>query len=135
MGFSRQESWSELPFPSPGHLPDPGIEPVSSAFHAYSLQLSHWGSPETNIYIYIFMYIYIYVCVCVCSLHYDSCVGMGFPDSLVVKNPPANEGDAVHSLGQEDALEKEMATHSRILVWAISRTEEPKTKLPIFTGT
>ena len=31
MGFSRQEywSWSELPFPSPGDLPDPGIEPGS----------------------------------------------------------------------------------------------------------
>ena len=27
MGFSRQEHWHELPFPSPGHLPDPGMEP------------------------------------------------------------------------------------------------------------
>ena len=33
MGFSRQEYWSELPFPPPGELPDPGIElesPVSA---------------------------------------------------------------------------------------------------------
>ena len=29
MGFSRQESWSGLPFPPPGDLPDPGTEPVS----------------------------------------------------------------------------------------------------------
>ncbi|ELR62335.1 hypothetical protein M91_01857, partial [Bos mutus] len=29
MEFSRQEYWSELPFPTPGDLPDPGIEPVS----------------------------------------------------------------------------------------------------------
>ena len=29
MGFSRQEYWSGLPFPSPGDLPDPGIEPMS----------------------------------------------------------------------------------------------------------
>ena len=29
MGFSRQEYWSELPFPSPGYFPDPGIEPTS----------------------------------------------------------------------------------------------------------
>ena len=29
MGFSRQESWSGLPFPSPGHLPNPGTEPAS----------------------------------------------------------------------------------------------------------
>ena len=28
MGFSRQEYWSELPFPSPGDLPDPGIKPA-----------------------------------------------------------------------------------------------------------
>ena len=34
MGFSRQEYWSGLPFPSPGDLPDPGIEPGSPAFQA-----------------------------------------------------------------------------------------------------
>ena len=31
MGFFRQEYWSGLPFPPPGNLPDPGIEPVSPA--------------------------------------------------------------------------------------------------------
>ena len=31
MGLSWQESWRGLPFPAPGHLPDPGIEPVSPA--------------------------------------------------------------------------------------------------------
>ena len=31
MGFPRQEYWSGLPFPHPGDLPDPGIEPVSPA--------------------------------------------------------------------------------------------------------
>ena len=31
MGFSRQEYWSELPFPSPGHLMDPGIKPMPPA--------------------------------------------------------------------------------------------------------
>ena len=45
MGFSRQESWSELPFPSPGDLPDPGIEPSSPALQEDSLLLSHRGSP------------------------------------------------------------------------------------------
>ena len=34
MGFSRQEHWSGLPFPSPGDLPDPGIEPASLVFLA-----------------------------------------------------------------------------------------------------
>ena len=43
----------------------------------------------------------------------------------MVKNPPANAGDAVRSLGREDALEKEMATHSSILPWEIPWTEEP----------
>ena len=33
MGFSRQEYWSRLPFPSPGELPDPGIEPMSLVSH------------------------------------------------------------------------------------------------------
>ena len=37
MGFSRQEYWSGLSFPSPGNLPDPGIEPKSSALQADSL--------------------------------------------------------------------------------------------------
>ena len=40
MGFSRQEYWSGLPFPSPGDLPDPGTERRSPTFH-----LSHQGSP------------------------------------------------------------------------------------------
>ena len=37
MGFSRQEYWSGLPFPSPGDLPDPGIEPGSLALEADTL--------------------------------------------------------------------------------------------------
>ena len=36
MGFSQQEYWSGLPFPSPEDLPDPGIEPVSHVFPALS---------------------------------------------------------------------------------------------------
>ena len=46
---------------------------------------------------------------------------LGFPGS-VVKNPPANAGDTgdvVRSLGQEEPLEKEMATHSSVLAWKI----------------
>ena len=36
MGFSRQEYWSGLPFPFPGDLPNPGIEPRSPALQAYT---------------------------------------------------------------------------------------------------
>ena len=44
-GFPRQEYLSWLPFPSPGDLPDPGIEPTSPAWQVDSLPLSHLGSP------------------------------------------------------------------------------------------
>ena len=43
----------------------------------------------------------------------------------MVKNLPAVQETWVRSLGQEDLLEKEMATHSRILAWEIPWTEEP----------
>ena len=42
-----------------------------------------------------------------------------------VKNPPAMQETQVRSLGQEDPLEKGMATHSSILAWRIPLTEEP----------
>ena len=50
---------------------------------------------------------------------------MGFPGGSTVKNLPAVQETWVGSLGQEDSLEKEMATHSSILAWEIPRTEEP----------
>ena len=47
----------------------------------------------------------------------------------MVKNRPANAGDVkdplVRSLGQEDPLEEEMATHSSVRAWRIPWTEEP----------
>ena len=43
----------------------------------------------------------------------------------MVKNPLAVQGTRVQSLGQEDPLEKGMATHSSILAWEIPWTEEP----------
>ena len=42
-----------------------------------------------------------------------------------VKNLPAMQETQVRSLGQEDPLEKRMATHSNILAWRISWTKEP----------
>ena len=46
MGFSRQECWSRLPFPSPGDLPDPGIEPGSPTLQADALQSEPPGKPN-----------------------------------------------------------------------------------------
>ena len=53
MGFSRQEYWSGLPFPSPEDLPNPGIKPVSPmspALQADSLPLIHQGNPCTALF-------------------------------------------------------------------------------------
>ena len=52
MGFSWQEYWSQMPFPSPGDLPDPGIEPGSPALEADALTSEPPGKP-------------IYICVCI----------------------------------------------------------------------
>ena len=50
---------------------------------------------------------------------------MGFPGCSVVKSLPAVLETQVRSLGQEDSLEKEIATHSSILAWKIPWTEVP----------
>ena len=51
MGFSRQEYWSGLPFPSPGDLPDPGIKPESPALEADALTSE---PPRIRSYYFIF---------------------------------------------------------------------------------
>ena len=50
---------------------------------------------------------------------------LGFPGGSEVKNSPAVQEMWVRSLGQEDALEEEMAVHSSIFAWGIPWTEEP----------
>ena len=50
VGFSRQECWSGLPFPSPGDLPDPGIKPWSPALQADALPSKPPGSHRGNIF-------------------------------------------------------------------------------------
>ena len=50
---------------------------------------------------------------------------LGFPSGSVVKNLPAMQETRVPSLGHEDPLEKEMATHPSILAWRILWSEEP----------
>ena len=46
MGFPRHEYWSGLPFPSPGDLPDPGIEPRSPTLKADALTSEPPGKPQ-----------------------------------------------------------------------------------------
>ena len=59
MAFSREEYWSGLPFPSPGDLPDLGIEPRSPALQTDAYHLSHQGIPYLYLYIDILCYIHI----------------------------------------------------------------------------
>ena len=49
MRFSRQEYWSGVPFPSPGYLPDPGIEPGSPTFQAGPLTSEPPGKPVKEV--------------------------------------------------------------------------------------
>ena len=58
MEFSRQEYWSGLPFPSPGDLPNPRIEPGSPALQTDALP------SEAHIYIYTHIYIHTHMYVC-----------------------------------------------------------------------
>ena len=51
MGFSRQEYWSELPFPSPGDLPDPGIKPRSPTLEADALTSEPPGKPQNFVWL------------------------------------------------------------------------------------
>ena len=96
-----------LPFPTPGDLPDPGIEPVcpaSSALQTDSLLLSHQGSPS--------------LAFCLQSVKYIQCRYFRYLccHSLDTR---------ILSLGQEDLLEEGMATHSSVRAWRTPWIEEP----------
>ena len=130
MEFSRQKYRSGLPFPPPGNLPNPGIEPGSPELQEDSLLLSHQGSLQSWGEMGKF----------------SSCkpVGAGFrtlldhgsillvfetetiikkegrghlasPVAQMVKNPPSMQETPAHSLGGGDSLEKGMAAYANIL--------------------
>ena len=74
MGFSRQEYWSGLPFPSPGDHPDLGIKPKSSALQADSLPSEPPGKPHRLIQYKMIITItsttshsYLFCCSCGCE--------------------------------------------------------------------
>ena len=80
-----------MPFPFPGDLADPGIEPRSPTLQADALTSAPPGAPPLE-----------------AALKQGSCSSAG-------KNPPAMRETSVRFLGQEDPLEKGKATHSIIL--------------------
>ena len=72
MGFSRQENWNGLPFPSPRDLPDPGIKPGSPALQADSLPRV-WLSLCVCVNIY-FIYLFMAMLgLCCCTWSFSSC--------------------------------------------------------------
>ena len=120
MGFSRQEYWSGLPFPSPEDLPDPGIEPRSPALQADALLSEPPGKSQFTWIVTVLLAMRVMLMNQQYIVHKMSLRG-----SLVaqtVKNLSTVQEAWIQSLGQEDPLKKGMATHSNILAWKIPFT-------------
>ena len=92
MGFLKQEYWRGLPFLSPGHLPDPGIEPASPALASKFFTTEPWGSPYPTIP----------------QLKKKKKEKLPWASLIaqLVKNPPAMQEMLVPFLSQEDLLKK-----------------------------
>ena len=93
-----------MPFPSPGDLSDPGIEPGSPTLKTDFLLSEHTLVKKVFIFINFLLV---------------------FPGGSVVKNLPAIQETQIQSLVREDPPEKGMATHSSILSWRIPWIEKP----------
>ena len=105
MGYSREEYWCGLP--------TEGIIfglPQTMTVHLSSESLPSEFFVHTSIFLYF---------TCTNDLRQASMVAQS------VKNLPSMQRTLFWSLGQEDPLEKKMATHSIILAWRIPRTEKP----------
>ena len=87
MEFSRPEYWSGLPFPPPGNLPHPGIEPTSPALAGGSLPLNHQGNPtvgqnhltQSLFYNKSVDYLMSFIEHCTKSERQNSCLGAAWP--------------------------------------------------------
>ena len=69
-------------------------------------------------------FIVVLICIILNAL-FHKIVSYPFPGGSDGKESTGNAGDLVQSLGREDPLEKEMATHSIVLAWRLPWTEEP----------
>ena len=118
MGLSWHEYYSGLPFPPPGDLPNPGIEPMSLMIPAlagrFFTTTATWEA---------------WVNCMVCEFYLSKAVTKKcLRASLmaqIVKNLSEMQETWVGSLGWEVPLEKGMATHSSTLAWTIPLTLEP----------
>ena len=126
MEFSRLEYWSREPFPSPGDLPNPGIEPRSPTLQVDSLPAELRGKTKGTGVASLSLLQRIFPTQNSNQrlLHFITMYTYGIPIhraslmTLWVKNLPAMQETQetwVQSLGWEDPLEEEMVTHSSIL--------------------
>ena len=118
VGFSRWEYWSGLPCSPPGELPDPGIKPMSLTSPVLSGRY-FTTSAAWEAHVCISLYIYIWNIFWSIVAFWASLVAQWSRSHLPMQET------WVQSLGQEDPLEKEMTTHSSILVCEILWIEEP----------
>ena len=137
MGFSRQEYCSGLPFPSPGDLPNPGIEPKS--LMSPELVGRFFTTSATWEAILLSLRLIEKLLFQPLSANQPGCYVASI--TLVVLNlfwPPRwlsskrirrpmqeTQEMLIQSLVQEDPLEEEMVTHTRILAWRMLWREEP----------
>ena len=112
-------------FPSPGDLPDPGIEPGSPTLQADALTSEPPGKPRGCVKFLgkiITLTIWTFVGK-VISLFFNT-LSRASLIAQSVKNLPTMQETQVRFLGLEDSLEKEMAINSSILAWRIPWIEE-----------
>ena len=120
MGFSRQEYWSGLPFPSPGDLPDPGIEPRSPTLQADALtseppgkppmppalgvwSLSHWTIREVPEICTL--------CECLCSRSFPELLDDGSVTTVSVWSPVNQNGKKSLALNNRSII---ILTHNKL---------------------
>ena len=112
MEFSRQEYWSELPFPTPGFF-------WIQESNLHLLCLLHWQVNSLPLASWEAQYNGMYIIKISFKTRRASLV------AHTVKNLSAMQETLVWSLGREDPLEKGMTTHSSIPAWRIPWAEEP----------
>ena len=106
MGFSRQEYWSWLPFPSPGDLPDPGIEPGSPALQANTLPSEHCPTNSNQLQFssvqslsHVRLFVTTWTAACQASLSITSSFGDASPKPMSIESVmPINDLILCHLL-------------------------------------
>ena len=129
MGFSRQEYWSGLPFPSPGGRPYPGIEPRSPALQADALTFEPPGKPLT---FKVFLQITAAKCaVLSCSVVSDSLQSheLYSPWNSPVLNTGVGSLSLLQGIFPTQGLNPGLP-HCRRILYQMSHKESPRSGLP-----